>query len=124
MPPTLRTQAEVGDREAQYGLGYRLLFGTGMAQDAAQAVIWLTRAAQAEHAPAQNALANAYFYGLGVTPISPQPPAGTAAPLSRAWCSASIVWVTNWNGVWVSLRTPRRPAAGTARPPTRVIQPP
>lgn len=52
---------------ALYAEGMRYHNGEGVAQNYATAAEWLTQAADAGHAPAQNQLGQYYFTGLGVT---------------------------------------------------------
>ena len=52
--------------EAQFVLGKRYRDGDGVAADAAAAVKWFLRAAEAGHAGAVNSLANCYDKGTGV----------------------------------------------------------
>ena len=51
-----RVEAEQGNAEAQYNLGYCYVFGEGVDQDYAEAVKWYRKAAEQGHAKAQKAL--------------------------------------------------------------------
>ena len=61
--------AEQHHREAQFLLGRSLCYGTGVAQDEEQALLWLQRAAtappQGGHSEAQLLLGRCYYQGLG-----------------------------------------------------------
>jgi TPR repeat protein len=63
----LRPLARDGDADAQYLLGSLYSTGAeGVAQDGAEAVKWLSRAAEQRHQQAANALGMIYVSGLGV----------------------------------------------------------
>ena len=58
--------AEAGDRDAQFRYGKALLKGwEGQDIDQASAAEWLIRAAEGGHRPAQSALGEMYYTGLG-----------------------------------------------------------
>jgi len=63
----LRTFAEQGDAEAQWGLGILYHNGEGVPQDDAEAVRWFRRAADQAYVPALSALGSHYWSGRGVT---------------------------------------------------------
>ena len=52
----IRLQAEQGDADAQYNLGYRYVTGIGVPQDRAEAVRWLRLAADQGHTQAEDFL--------------------------------------------------------------------
>ncbi len=63
----LRVAAQGGDAAAQYALGRRYLTGQApLAADSAQALLWLTRAAEQQHADAQFEVGMVYKLGKGV----------------------------------------------------------
>jgi TPR repeat protein len=62
----LKSRAEKGDAQAQYGLGLIYGEGLGVAQDEAEAVPWYRKAAEQGFAPAQNDLGSMYARGRGV----------------------------------------------------------
>lgn len=62
----LLQQAEQGGAESQFDVGTAYLTGTGVNQDATEAVRWFTRSARAGHVPAQYALGEVYAAGRGV----------------------------------------------------------
>ena len=62
----LRTRAEQGDAEGQVLLGVRYRDGTGVPQDAVEAVRWYRLAAEQGYAFGQNNLALMYDTGEGV----------------------------------------------------------
>ena len=64
--PSLRTDAEQGDANAQYNLGIRYVTGVGVPQDRAEAIRWYRLAAEQGHVLAQSALGVSYFIGNGV----------------------------------------------------------
>lgn len=59
-------KANDGDVQAQYELGICYQKGNGVKQDAKQAVFWLQKAAEQNHAEAQYSLACCYLNGRGV----------------------------------------------------------
>ena len=61
----LRTNAEKGDAEAQFNLGYMYYNGRGVPQDYAEALKWYRKAADQGDANAQCNLGNMYFWGDG-----------------------------------------------------------
>ena len=62
----LRQAAEAGDRDAQFRFGKALLKGwEGQEANEASASEWLIRAAEGGHRPAQSALGEMYYTGLG-----------------------------------------------------------
>jgi localization factor PodJL len=67
LAPRIRVSdaAAKGDAAAQFELGMRYLDGRGMAQDAQQALNWLSKAAQQNLAPAQFRLASMHERGVG-----------------------------------------------------------
>lgn len=64
----LRPLADQGDAPAQIGLGWMYRDGRGVAQDNAQALMWLRKAADRGdgYAQAQNDLGSMYYLGQGV----------------------------------------------------------
>jgi TPR repeat protein len=76
----LRPEAEAGDREARFILGFLHDTGRGVEQDPAAASSWYRLAAEDGHARAQYNLALALAAGRGVE----RDPAGAAAWLRRA----------------------------------------
>lgn len=54
-----------GDADAQYALGFTLLYGTQCAKDVDRGLVWLDRAAEARHAGARTELAMCYLNGRG-----------------------------------------------------------
>ncbi len=76
----LQMQANEGDPEAQYNLGYRYLTGGGIRRNDTTGVYWMMRAANQDHAKAQYMLGLSYHFGRG-----------TARNMSRAihWYSKS-----------------------------------
>ena len=62
----LRSDAEQGNAEAQYGLGNLYAEGQGVAQDYVEARKWFLKAAEQGRADAQNNLGILYAEGLGV----------------------------------------------------------
>ena len=62
----LRRQAEQGDVEAQFQLGFRYATGRGIPQDDAEAVRWYRLAAEQGDAYAQYNLGVSYSTGVGV----------------------------------------------------------
>ena len=64
--PSLRTDAEQGDADAQFNLGVRYAIGQGVPQDDAEAVRWYRLAAEQGHTTAQFNLGFRYANGLGV----------------------------------------------------------
>ena len=64
--PSLRTDAEQGDADAQFSLGVRYDIGLGVPQDDAEAVRWYRLAADQGNATAQNNLGLMYANGEGV----------------------------------------------------------
>jgi TPR repeat protein len=68
-----RQAAEAGNAEAALALGVMFVTGEGGTRDAAQALAWITRAAQAGHGPALVVLARAHLDGsLGLAPSRAQ----------------------------------------------------
>ena len=64
--PSLRTDAEQGDADAQFNLGVMYANGEGVPQDAAEAVRWYRLSADQGNASAQNNLGLSYSNGEGV----------------------------------------------------------
>ena len=64
--PSLRTDAEQGDADAQFNLGVMYDIGQGVLQDDAEAVRWYRLAAEQGDATAQYNLGNMYANGEGV----------------------------------------------------------
>lgn len=62
----LQTQAERGDAEAQFRMGYSLAHGEGVVQNDAEAVRWYRLGAEQGNATAQNNLGYMYDEGRGV----------------------------------------------------------
>jgi len=62
----LQTEAEKGDRNAQFALAVRYQFGNGVKPDFNKAADWYSKAANAGHLGAMNNLAALYFDGKGV----------------------------------------------------------
>jgi TPR repeat protein len=62
----LRAQAEQGDAEAQYNLGFMYEKGQGVPQDDTEAVRWLRLAAEQGDVQAQSNLGGMYSHGRGV----------------------------------------------------------
>jgi len=62
----LIASAERGDPLAQYDLGTKYKFGSGVPKDYAEAVKWFRKAAEQGHAKAQFSLGVAYYEGQGV----------------------------------------------------------
>jgi TPR repeat protein len=63
----IRTKAEKGDAQSQYEIGSTFHFGSlGVAMNGAEAVKWFRRAAEQNHAGAQNNLGACYENGRGV----------------------------------------------------------
>ena len=60
-------EANKGDADAQFHLGYCYYFGSDIAEDKAEAVKWYRKAAEQGHAKAQNTLGVCYYYGKGVS---------------------------------------------------------
>lgn len=61
-----RTQADAGDRDAQFNLGLAYENGLGVAADAREAAHWYREAAEQEDRQAQAYLAEMYSKGLGI----------------------------------------------------------
>jgi TPR repeat protein len=61
-----RTDAESGDKRAQYNLGVMLLKGTGVEKDVAAALKWHRRSAEQGYPAAQHGLGVMYYRGQGV----------------------------------------------------------
>src|SRR6195256_2790773 len=61
-----RPLAERGDPEAQYRIGRMYEFGNGYAQDKAQGIAWVRKAAAQGHADAEQELGVVYATGDGV----------------------------------------------------------
>lgn len=68
----LSMAAALGEAEAQFQLASLYSAGTGVAQDARTAFVWLLAAAKQEHVGAQYTLASVYSKGLGVAPDAEQ----------------------------------------------------
>ena len=64
--PSLRTDAEQGDADAQFNLGVMYDSGRGVLKDQAEAVRWYRLAAEQGHADAQFNLGAMYANGVGV----------------------------------------------------------
>ena len=62
---SLRQEAEQGDVEAQYKLGYAYYDGKGVPQDYAESLKWFRKAAEQWNAKAQYSLGNSYYNGKG-----------------------------------------------------------
>jgi TPR repeat protein len=62
----LKVEAEKGDPDAQYQLGYAYQMGDGIQQNDLFAIKWITKAANQGHADAQFHLGMAYRGGYGV----------------------------------------------------------
>ena len=60
--------AQAGVREAQYRMGWSLLYGQGCKADNSKAIEWITKSAQADYPHAQLLLANALLYVLDKKP--------------------------------------------------------
>lgn len=63
----LRAEAERGDAQAQFEIGFRYFSGDGLGQDFATAAEWWLKAAAQDHVAAQVNLAQMYENGVGVT---------------------------------------------------------
>jgi uncharacterized protein len=63
---TLRKQAEAGNAQAQFDLGFAYAKGQGVPQDYTEAVKWTRKAAVQGSVGAQYNLGTAYYYGEGV----------------------------------------------------------
>lgn len=62
-----RKAAAQGDRDGEFGLGSMYVAGDGVKRDLAEALKWITSAAEKGHASAINSLAQAYISGgLGI----------------------------------------------------------
>jgi hypothetical protein len=61
-----RRDADRGDAEAQYQIGFMYFRGQGVRQDYAQALSWYRRAADQGHLQAMEGLGGMYQYGIGV----------------------------------------------------------
>ena len=70
--------AAQGDADSQCNLGYCLLKGRGVKEDAQQAVKWFREAAELGHAEAQLGLSHCFVFGLGVSKNKTE---------AYAWCS-------------------------------------
>ncbi len=84
--------AYAGDVQAQVHLGVIYLTGDGVAKDDVEAVKWLRKAADQDSALAQRYLAEMYFKGAGLRPITRKPPSGCAWRPNRATHRASTIW--------------------------------
>lgn len=62
-PAKWRAQAEQGDAEAQFRLGYAYLHGEGVERDVSIAVPWLRKAAEQGHPHAQSTLGSPTIMG-------------------------------------------------------------
>jgi TPR repeat protein len=65
-PDTTRAQADQGEAQAQFALGFKYANGEGVAQDYGQAAGWYLKAAEQSHALAQCNLGVIYAKGHGV----------------------------------------------------------
>ena len=71
LPPShalhyLQMQANAGDPEAQYNLGYRYMTGGGLRRNDTTGVYWLMRAANQDHVKAQFMVGLSYQVGRGI----------------------------------------------------------
>lgn len=63
----IQKNANAGDSQAQFSLGYAYAFGKNLPQDYEKAAFWYRKAAEQGFAPAQCQIAVAYVSGAGVS---------------------------------------------------------